>query len=197
MCSVLQSTLIGASGRGSFGLHVRPVDRAARSVLASNPATGFRGRMRALGMDIGPYSCNGEGKIGQRRQGWPPGLVAVAIISFPLRSSIVVLAASLFWPGPKAYTWGVKTIPLLIMCVLIVPIASGQGCGTNPPAPVETCPTQGTSGPSTVSYARQIMPMLTEAGCMASTCHGGTFPSSGYDLRTYDACFLQGDDARR
>jgi len=34
-------------------------------------------------------------------------------------------------------------------------------------------------------------------GCLNSTCHGGTFPASQYDMRTYAALFVAGDDADR
>jgi hypothetical protein len=38
---------------------------------------------------------------------------------------------------------------------------------------------------------------MTSAGCLSSACHGGTFPSSRYDLRTYASSFIPGDLARR
>lgn len=50
---------------------------------------------------------------------------------------------------------------------------------------------------ATVSYANDILPLFTAAGCLSSACHGGTFPSSRYDLRTYSATFVSGDDADR
>ena len=54
----------------------------------------------------------------------------------------------------------------------------------------------GTSGgPTTVSYTNDIVPLLNQHGCMNISCHGGTFPTSGYDLRTYATSFGPGLEA--
>jgi hypothetical protein len=50
-------------------------------------------------------------------------------------------------------------------------------------------------GPTTVSYTRDIVPLFTRTGCMNISCHGGTFPTSGYDLRTYVSTFGPGAEA--
>jgi len=39
--------------------------------------------------------------------------------------------------------------------------------------------------------------MMIISGCMLSACHGGTFPASGYDMRTYDSMFVSGVNAAR
>ena len=59
----------------------------------------------------------------------------------------------------------------------------------------DQCPPGTSGGPTTVSYTRDIVPLFTRAGCMNITCHGGTFPTSGYDLRTYLSTFGPGAEA--
>lgn len=51
-------------------------------------------------------------------------------------------------------------------------------------------------GVTTVSYSNDIVPIFTANGCLAGNCHGGVFPSSGYDLRSYDTSFGPGSAAR-
>lgn len=54
----------------------------------------------------------------------------------------------------------------------------------------------GTYSPTaTVSYFNDIMPLLQRSGCQTAACHGGPFPSSGYDLRSYEASFGPGVQA--
>ncbi len=52
------------------------------------------------------------------------------------------------------------------------------------------------SDTATVSFSRDIVPILDRRACRNSTCHGGPFPSSGYDLRTYEGIFGPGVWAR-
>ena len=59
----------------------------------------------------------------------------------------------------------------------------------------DQCVPGSNGGPTTVSYSRDIVPLFTRAGCMNLTCHGGTFPTSGYDLRTYLSTFGPGAEA--
>jgi len=42
---------------------------------------------------------------------------------------------------------------------------------------------------ATVSYFNDIVPLFETAGCTSIVCHGGPFPSSGYDLRTFATTF--------
>ncbi len=60
----------------------------------------------------------------------------------------------------------------------------------------EACPPGTTGGAATVSFARDVVPLFSSAGCLDSTCHGGLFPSSGYDLQTYRIGFAPGDQAQ-
>jgi len=48
------------------------------------------------------------------------------------------------------------------------------------------------SAVTTVSYAHDIVPLFTAAGCTAATCHTGPFPSNNYDLRAYATTFGPG-----
>jgi len=58
-------------------------------------------------------------------------------------------------------------------------------------------PPDGTPPPSaTVSYLRDIVPLLERSGCRSPVCHGGAFPSSNYDLRSYAGMFGPGAWAR-
>jgi len=58
------------------------------------------------------------------------------------------------------------------------------------------CPTGETGPGGTVSYASDIAPLFNQAGCLTLGCHGGAFPSSGFDLRTYESSFKQGTEAQ-
>jgi hypothetical protein len=61
---------------------------------------------------------------------------------------------------------------------------------------VGTCARGGTSGiPATVSYQRDIGPLLTASGCTSAPCHGGLFLSSNFDLSSYSTSFQPGDQA--
>lgn len=58
------------------------------------------------------------------------------------------------------------------------------------------CASGGPVGGGTVSFAGDIVPMLQQARCLDLGCHGGAFPSSGFDLSSYASAFVQGIEAR-
>jgi len=81
---------------------------------------------------------------------------------------------------------------------LTLAVLSVIACNTNTTGNGDPCvPRASSGGPTTVSYADDIVPLFTAAGCLTSACHGGDFPSSRYDLRTYESTFGIGDDARQ
>lgn len=57
-------------------------------------------------------------------------------------------------------------------------------------------PTDPSPGGLTVSFQRDIVPLLETRGCRNPSCHGGPFPSSNYDLRSYAGLFGPGILAR-
>lgn len=57
-------------------------------------------------------------------------------------------------------------------------------------------PSPNPQAPVTVSYTRDIVPLFQTAGCQTAACHGGAFPSSAYDMRTYEGTFGPGVLAR-
>lgn len=61
---------------------------------------------------------------------------------------------------------------------------------------IDRCPPGELRPSSTVSFKGQILPLLQRAGCSLSSCHGGPFPPSNYDLRTYEGIFGEGVQAR-
>src|SRR5262249_21151070 len=61
---------------------------------------------------------------------------------------------------------------------------------------IPPCPTGVSGGPMTVSYTNDIVPLFTQAGCNASSCHGTVFPQSGLNLSTYATSFGPGSEAR-
>lgn len=58
-----------------------------------------------------------------------------------------------------------------------------------------TCVIGEALGETTVSYTADLLPILTRVGCLASSCHGGSNPSVGYDLATWEASFDPGSGA--
>ncbi|MEP0845684.1 MAG: hypothetical protein HRF50_02560 [Phycisphaerae bacterium] len=67
--------------------------------------------------------------------------------------------------------------------------ADGDGGST-------TCEQGTTGGTATVSFAADVQPILSSAGCLTAGCHGGTINSSGYRLATYESMFAPGDEAQ-
>jgi sugar lactone lactonase YvrE len=62
--------------------------------------------------------------------------------------------------------------------------------------PLSACPPGAPIGTITVSYSNQVLPLLDQVGCLTASCHGGPFPSSNYDLRTYEGFFGPGVEAK-
>lgn len=60
---------------------------------------------------------------------------------------------------------------------------------------VPRCPPPAAGGTSSVSYFNEIRPLFERSGCMSLVCHGGPFPASGYDLRSYTSTFGPGVEA--
>ena len=58
------------------------------------------------------------------------------------------------------------------------------------------CPPSTTTGPTTVSFASDIMPLFNATGCVTLSCHSSVFPSSNYDLSSYDGVFGPGVEAK-
>ncbi len=50
--------------------------------------------------------------------------------------------------------------------------------------------------PGFVSYTRDVVPLLSRAGCLDSSCHGGAEPASEYHLGSYEGLFGPGKEAR-
>lgn len=65
----------------------------------------------------------------------------------------------------------------------------------NPTGATLRCNPQAGAGTSSVSYSRDILPMLAQGGCLSSGCHGGNTVSSGYTLDTYEGLFGPGEQA--
>jgi DNA-binding beta-propeller fold protein YncE len=59
----------------------------------------------------------------------------------------------------------------------------------------EPCATGPRGAAGTVSYSRDVLPLLRRASCLNSGCHGPSFESD-YDLRTYETSFGPGLAAR-
>jgi hypothetical protein len=57
-------------------------------------------------------------------------------------------------------------------------------------------PSPSSEAQTTVSFTRDIIPLFEAAGCQTAACHGGAFPSSAYDMRTYTGVFGPGVLAR-
>ncbi len=69
---------------------------------------------------------------------------------------------------------------------------SGDFQDLSPCPPPEGTPTSSL----TVSFTQDIVPLLERRGCRNPACHGGPFPSSNYDLKSYAAMFGPGILAR-
>jgi len=61
---------------------------------------------------------------------------------------------------------------------------------------IDPCPPGVAGGPTTVSYSQQIRPLFQAAGCTSIVCHGGAFPNSNYDMRSYETLFGPGAAAK-
>ncbi|MHC5109467.1 MAG: hypothetical protein ACYTHJ_06275 [Planctomycetota bacterium] len=56
------------------------------------------------------------------------------------------------------------------------------------------CEEGSATGETSVSYENDVVPILMEAGCLNSACHGSG-QSSGYDARTWSSLFEAGNEA--
>jgi hypothetical protein len=74
-----------------------------------------------------------------------------------------------------------------------VPIAGSSDSEPTIQRPI--CATGEALGETTVSYAEDLVPILTRVGCLASSCHGGSNPSVGFALSTWEASFEPGSGA--
>lgn len=91
----------------------------------------------------------------------------------------------------RVWTFGV----LASLCVLAYGCPpAGPGNGGNGGGALD-CPTGESVAVATVSYANDIRPIFSMAGCLAAGCHGGSIQSSRYDMRTYESTFRAGDEA--
>ncbi len=68
------------------------------------------------------------------------------------------------------------------------------GCPNGGGGTPAACETGAATGVSTVSYAANVRPILTSAGCLSSGCHGGA-SQSGFDLSSYESSFVAGEQA--
>lgn len=99
------------------------------------------------------------------------------------------------WLDPQGGVWAVGGD-------LTIALSRGMlayGGGLTVSSVVEDVPPcqPGTFSPdATVSYMNDVLPILSRSGCQSSTCHGGPFPPSAYDMRTYEGLFGQGLEAK-
>ncbi len=101
------------------------------------------------------------------------------------------------WIDPEGGVWAVGGDLSVALTSGIVGYA-GQRTISGEVVPLSLCPAPPANPSSTgsVSYARDIVPILADRGCLSPACHGGVFPSSGYDLRAYQGIFGPGVLAR-
>jgi sugar lactone lactonase YvrE len=98
------------------------------------------------------------------------------------------------WVDPDGGVWAVGGDVSVNLNRGMIAYGGPAAIGTNIISGDQCAP--GTSGGrTTVSYTNDIVPLFTRAGCMNLSCHGGTFPTSGYDLRTYVTTFGPGAEA--
>lgn len=101
------------------------------------------------------------------------------------------------WIDPEGGIWGVGGDLSVSLASGMVAYSGARVIGSEVielslcPAPEEPA-----SESATVSFARDVLPILERHGCRNPSCHGGPFPSSDYDLRTYEGIFGPGAWAR-
>jgi len=86
-----------------------------------------------------------------------------------------------------------RRVPPVLVALWAVDLAC-VGTGTGGDA--SSCPAGDSQADSAVSFVADILPLFNSKGCLATGCHGGLFPVSGYRLDTYNASFGPGDEAR-
>jgi len=99
------------------------------------------------------------------------------------------------WVDPEGGTWAVGGEIITNFNQGMLAYAGTRTIGTEV-IDIPPCPTGVSGGPMTVSYTNDIVPLFTQAGCNASSCHGTVFPQSGLNLSTYDTSFGPGSEAR-
>lgn len=85
---------------------------------------------------------------------------------------------------------------LLAASLLLVGCPSDGTDGVDGDGGSTTCETGATGGAATVSFAADVQPILSSAGCLTAGCHGGTINSSNFRLATYESMFEPGDEAQ-
>jgi hypothetical protein len=99
------------------------------------------------------------------------------------------------WVDPEGGAWAVGGDLSTALKDGVLAYAGSRTIGAEI-IPLSACPPGAPIGTTTVSYANQIRPLLDQAGCLASSCHGGPFPSSNYDLQSYIGFFGPGVEAK-
>ncbi len=101
------------------------------------------------------------------------------------------------WIDPEGGLWAVGGDLSVALTSGMVAYSGPRTIGTEL-VDLSLCPAPEGPPPdtATVSFSRDIVPLFERHGCRNPTCHGGPFPSSGYDLRTYQGVFGPGAWAR-
>jgi len=79
--------------------------------------------------------------------------------------------------------------PTVVIATACTPIGTGNG------GDQASCPRGSEISEPTVSYANDVVPLLSRSGCLSTGCHGDIFPSSMFTLWTYENSFVPGDEA--
>lgn len=97
------------------------------------------------------------------------------------------------WVDPDGGIWAVGG-DLTVDLVAGLVAYSGQHLPGSDVVPLSLCPPPlpQPDAVTTVSYTRDVVPLLNQTGCLSASCHGSVFPSSGYDLRSYEKTFGPG-----
>ena len=99
------------------------------------------------------------------------------------------------WIDPDGGIWAVGGDLSVALAQGILAFGGSRTIGSEI-IPLALCPPATPGGPTTVSYFNEVLPLWDTAGCTSASCHGGPFPSSGYDMRSYDASFGPGVEAK-
>jgi hypothetical protein len=74
-------------------------------------------------------------------------------------------------------------------------LAAGCGGANDPQPPPDCTSAVDTTGAATVSFAAQIVPLLSHYECASVGCHGGDLSSSNYRVDTHADVLTMGDEA--
>ncbi|MCX8072670.1 MAG: hypothetical protein N3C12_09485 [Candidatus Binatia bacterium] len=101
------------------------------------------------------------------------------------------------WIDPEGGLWAVGGDLSVALSAGMVAYSGSRTIGSDV-LDISPCPAPEDPPPpdATVSFSQDILPILQNRGCQSPACHGGPFPSSGYDLRTYAGMFGPGVWAR-